>query len=329
MPRAVVLFSGGLDSTLAIRILQEQGWEVEALNIRTTFDCCRVPAVQTAVELGVRLTVLSVADDYIEVIREPAFGYGKGFNPCVDCRIYMCRMAGRFMDEVAAELVATGEILGQRPMSQKRQDLDVIANRSGLKGRLLRPLSAKLLPPTVAEQKGLLDRDALFDFAGRARKPLIELANRLGVRSIPTPSTGCALAEKSFAPRVRDLITMDPQATRADFEMLNYGRHFRIDEQTKIVLGRNAAENAALRTLFAKETPLRWALMHPEDFLGPDAVVVGHISRDALEFAGALLLRYAGLEDRLEAAVSVTRGSEKQALRVRPLPAARTIPTLS
>ncbi len=329
MPRAVALYSGGLDSTLAIRIFQEQGWEVEALNIRTTFDCCRVPATQTASQLGVRLTVLSVADDYVEVIRNPSYGYGKGLNPCVDCRIYMCQMAKRFMEQVHACLVITGEILGQRPMSQKRQDLDVIATRSGLQGRLMRPLSARLLPPTIPEQKGLIDREQLYDFTGRERRPLIELAERLGIAKIPQPSTGCALTETSFAPRVRDLISMDSQAARADFELLNYGRHIRFDEQTKIALGRNAKENAALRTLFEQVVSPRWTLVQPRDFLGPDAVVVGAASEEALAFAGALLLRYAGIEDPAGAEVSVTRQSDTQVLRALPLPPDQTVSTLS
>ena len=253
MPRAVVLFSGGLDSMLSLRILQEQGLEVEALNVRTIYACCRATAAQTAVAMGARLTVLSVGDDYLDVIRNPLYGYGKGVNPCIDCRIYMCRMAKQFMQEVGACVVATGEILGQRPMSQKRDHLRVIARRSGLEGRLLRPLSAKLLEPTVTEREGSIDRQRLYDFNGRGRKRLIELAHLLGVPQIPSPSTGCALTEPLFAPRVRDLMQHDPLAVRWDFELLSYGRHLRFDVQTKVVIGRNASENAALRSFALRE----------------------------------------------------------------------------
>ena len=328
MPRAVALYSGGLDSTLAIRIMQAQGLEVEALNIRTTFDCCRLPAAQLAAELGVRLTILSVEDDYVEVIRHPTFGYGKGFNPCVDCRIYMCTLARRFMHEVGACVVVTGEILGQRPMSQKRRDLETIARHSGLEGRLLRPLSAKRLPPTIAEQEGLIDREALYEFEGRRRSELIALARRLEITKIPTPSTGCSLTEKSFAPRVRDLLQLDPSATRADFDLLNYGRHVRHDDRTKIVIGRNAQDNAALRALYQQARPSRWTFLHPEDFLGPDAVVVGHVDEEVLRFCGALLFRYARLEDRREARVAVTHGTETHSLRIEPMPEAQSVSAL-
>lgn len=323
MPRAVALFSGGLDSSLAIRIIQEQGLEVDALNIRTTFDCCRVPAAEAAAELGVRLTAKSVADDYVELIRHPSFGYGKGVNPCVDCRIYMCKMARRLMEEVGACVVVTGEILGQRPMSQKRRDLEVIAQRSGLEGRLLRPLSAKRLAPTIPEQEGTIDRESLYDFTGRGRRPLMELAGRLGIRKLPTPSTGCALTETSFAPRVRDLLEREPQAARADFELLNYGRHVRFDERTKVVVGRNVGENAALGALYQREAPSRWAFVHPEDFLGPDAIVSGPPSDETLHFAGALLLRYAQIADRQGLRVSVTRDGNTRLLLARPLASAQ------
>jgi tRNA U34 2-thiouridine synthase MnmA/TrmU len=307
MPSAVALFSGGLDSTLAIRILQEQGFEVEALNIRTTFTCCKTPAAQAAAELGVRLTVLAVADDYVNLIRQPAYGYGKGMNPCVDCRIYMAQMARRFMEEVGACVVATGEILGQRPMSQKRHHLDIIAKRSGLEGRLLRPLSAKLLPPTIPETEGLIDRERLYDFYGRERTPLVELAEQLGVRSIPQPSTGCALTELTFAPRVRDLLQHQPGATRPHFELLNIGRHIRIDDQTKAVVGRDEQENAWLEQFFAVEKPEQTVLLYPENFVGPVALVVGRTDWPACQLVGALVVRYTRQVDAANAQVQLRR----------------------
>ncbi len=190
--RAVALLSGGLDSMLAIRVLQEQGVEVEALNFQTLFTCCQGQAAQAASELGVRLSVLSTDDSYLDLIRRPQHGYGRGANPCVDCRIYMFRAAARWMAETAADMVISGEIVGQRPMSQKKRDLAVIARRCGLEDRLLRPLSAKLLPPTLPERTGLIDRQRLYAFSGRSRKGLIELARQLGFSRIPQPSSGCA-----------------------------------------------------------------------------------------------------------------------------------------
>ena len=160
MPRAVALFSGGLDSTLAVRIVAEQGFAVHALHVRTLSVGGGSQAEEAAASLGIALTVLPVGDDYLDLVRRPRFGYGRGMNPCIDCRIYMCRMAKRLMEELGAEMVVSGEVLGQRPMSQRRQDLLAIAKHSGLGNRLLRPLSAQLLPPTLPETQGLVDRDA-------------------------------------------------------------------------------------------------------------------------------------------------------------------------
>lgn len=308
--KAVALFSGGLDSMLAIRILQEQGFEVEALNIRTTFDCCKVPAAQAAADLGVRVTVLSVGDDYLELLRSPRHGYGKGCNPCVDCRAYMGRMARQLMEEVGACVVVTGELLGQRPNSQKRPQLDIVAREAGLQGRLLRPLSAKLLPPTIPELEGLIDREKLYDFTGRSRKPLIELAEKLGIHEIPTPSTGCALTEKTFVPRVKDLLDLQPDAGRWDFELLNTGRHMRFREGTKIVVGRDERENAVLQAFFRRLDAPEVALAEPENFVGPISLIVGQIDDESVAFAGALLIRYTRQCDPEDAFVRLCHGGE-------------------
>ena len=317
MPRAVVLFSGGLDSMLALRILQRQGLEVHALNIRTVFSCCQTTAAQAAVELGAELTVLPVEDDYLDVIRRPRYGYGKGANPCVDCRIYMCKLAKRFMERIGACLVASGEILGQRPMSQKRQDMSVIEKRCGLQGRLLRPLSAKLLPSTMPEEEGLVDRQKLYDFSGRGRRQLIELAADLDIFETPQPSTGCALTEPLFSTRVFDLMEHDTGATRWDFELLVHGRHFRFQPRTKIVVGRNKTENASLRLFAAREDAPRPALVEPENFLGPDALVTGQVTGAALELATAMLVRYSRHVDHHHARVRITESGDSRVMLVK------------
>ncbi|MES1213518.1 MAG: 7-cyano-7-deazaguanine synthase, partial [Singulisphaera sp.] len=218
--RAVVLLSGGLDSMLAVRILQRQGIEVEALNFRTTFTCCQDQAAQAAEELGVRLTVVSEQDDYLDVVRHPRHGYGRGANPCLDCRIYMFRIAARWMRESGAALVASGEVVGQRPMSQKKRDLALIAHRAGLTDRLVRPLSARLLPVTAPERELLVDRQQLYGISGRGRSELIALAREFGLKRIPQPSNGCALTEPGFAAKVHDLLGNDPEADRWHFELL-------------------------------------------------------------------------------------------------------------
>ena len=309
---------------LAVRILQRQGFEVNALTVRTLFECCRIRAAQAAVELGVPLTVLSVPDDYLDVIRKPSYGYGKGVNPCVDCRIYLCKMAKRLMEEVGACAVVTGEVLGQRPMSQKRRDLKAVATDSGLEGRLLRPLSAKLLSPTIPEREGLIDRAKLYNFNGRGRRELIELAGRLGIRTIPQPSTGCALTEVSFAPRVRDLLEFHPDAPRCDFELLKAGRHLRFDEHTKVVVGRNAEENALLERFFERQDVPHAAFLHPDNFPGPDVLVVGRVTDGALEFAAALIWRYSKRLDLHDAQVCVTHSGTTRRIRPRPAESAWT-----
>jgi tRNA-specific 2-thiouridylase len=314
MPRAVVLFSGGLDSMLTLRILQRQGLEIHALNIRTVFSCCQTAAARAAVEMGAELTVLPVEDDYLDVIRHPRYGYGKGANPCVDCRIYMCKLAKRFMEQIGACLVATGEILGQRPMSQKRQDMLVIEKRCGLQGRLLRPLSAKLLSPTVPEEEGIVDREKLYDFSGRGRRQLIELAAELDVFETPQPSTGCALTEPLFSTRVFDLMEHDPKATRWDFELLVHGRHFRFLPTTKIVVGRNETENASLRLFAARKDAPQPALVEPENFMGPDALVTGQVTEAALELAVAMLVRYSRHADSHDARVRITQSGDSRVM---------------
>ena len=159
--RCVALISGGLDSSLAIRLMQEQGIEVEAVNFKTVFTCCQDTSAQAARDLGVRLTVIGQDEDYLDLVKSPRFGYGKGANPCVDCRIYMFDKAKEFMEQIGAQFIVSGEVVGQRPMSQKKKDLAVISYHSGLEDLLLRPLSAKLLPPTLPEREGWVDRSKL------------------------------------------------------------------------------------------------------------------------------------------------------------------------
>ncbi len=293
--RAVVLMSGGLDSRLAVRILQEQGIEVHALNFKTVFTCCQDMSAQAARDLDIPLTVLGQQDDYLDLIRRPKYGYGKGANPCVDCRIYMFERAKTFMQHIGASLIASGEVVGQRPKSQKRKDLYLIAVKSGLREQLLRPLSAKLMPPTESELTGLVDRQRLFGFHGRSRKGLIELARGYGFSDaeIPSPSTGCALTEPLFSNKVFDLMRLDDESSRWDFELLKTGRHFRADAATKVVVGRRESENIHLQYLIDLPDASTCSALVPNNFAGPTAIVVGPQTSAAIDFAGGLLCRYA------------------------------------
>ncbi len=306
MPRkCVALLSGGLDSMLAIRLMQLQGITVEAVTFKTLYMCCDDSAGRAAQFLQVPLTVIEQRDDYLELIRRPRFGYGKGANPCVDCRIYMFRRAAALAGRVQAGFVISGEVLGQRPMSQKRRDLDVIACHADLEDNLLRPLSAKLLPPTRPERAGWVDREQLWGFHGRGRKGLIRLARRLGFSYIPPRSTGCALTEPLFGRMVFDLIQFDPDADCWDFELLRVGRHYRYDEQTKVVVGRRESENAQLEYLHAVTGSHSSALLLPERFVGPAALLVGLPLPAAVRFAAGLLWRHARRDDRWQPFVRV------------------------
>ena len=292
MPRCIAVLSGGLDSMLAIRIMQEQGVEVDALNYKTIFECCQDRAGQAARGLDVPLSVVSQEDDYLEIVKNPRFGYGKGANPCIDCRIYMFQRAKRFMEQIGADFIVSGEVAGQRPMSQKRWQLDTIAYHSDLEDLLLRPLSAKLLRPTRPEREGWVDRDKLYEFSGRSRKGLIQLGKDLELPYIPDPSTGCALTEVQFGRIVHDLLKLEPQATPWDFEILKGGRHFRFDDKTKVIAGRNEVENEQLEHMHKLPEASSSAMLHAENYVGTSVLIIGPLSSDVLQFAGGLMHRY-------------------------------------
>ena len=325
MTRCVALLSGGLDSMLAIRLMQDQGIEVEALNFQTVFTCCRDTAAAAAHDLGVRLTVSSQRDDYLDVIKKPKFGYGKGANPCIDCRIYMFAQARQFMHQTGASFVVSGEVLGQRPKSQKRRDLDIIAYHSGLEGLLLRPLSARLLPATRPEQQGLVDREQLFGFVGRSRKGLIELARRFRFREIPSPSTGCALTEKLFSRKVFDLVQFDADTQRWDFELLRLGRHYRVNYSTKLVVGRNEQDNQHLQYLFQQAPSKPVSLLEPENFIGPALMIVGSIDDPTLRLAGGVLLRHSRRYESDNAQATLTQDGKRSQIRLRACDASKEL----
>ncbi|MBN1911105.1 MAG: hypothetical protein JW818_15265 [Pirellulales bacterium] len=292
MPRAVAMFSGGLDSSLAVRVMQNQGFEVDALYVRTPFCSGVDDSAAAARSLGIRHTVRDVGEDYVEVLCRPRYGYGSAMNPCIDCRIYMARMAREFMEELGASFVISGEILSQRPMSQKRHHLALVAQRSGLEGRLLRPLCALHLEPTLPELSGEVDRQRLYRFDGRGRRPLLELAEQLGVTVTPTPSTGCALTERSFAPRVQDLIQFTPDPTLWDFALLRIGRHTRLADGAKAIVGRDQQENASLRAMAPQGDPDRTILLEPANFLGPDALLVGPDAQAHVQTVATMIVRH-------------------------------------
>ncbi len=250
--KALSLISGGLDSTLATKVIMDQGVEVVAVNFVSSFcrcdhgakgtDGCRHEARFVSEQLGIPLKVVNVTEDFLEVLRSPKHGYGSNMNPCIDCRILMLREARQLMEELGAAFLITGEVLGQRPMSQHGHAMRTIEREAGVEGILLRPLSAKRLEPTLPEKNGWVDREKLLDISGRSRRPQMALAQTYHVKDYPCPAGGCLLTDPNFSRRIRDLIDHD-LLNLEDVRLLNHGRHFRLTPAAKLVVGRDEHDN--------------------------------------------------------------------------------------
>ncbi|OGP81077.1 MAG: hypothetical protein A2Y95_08095, partial [Deltaproteobacteria bacterium RBG_13_65_10] len=241
--KAVALVSGGIDSTLSILLLKEQGIEIHGVNFKGIFGCCKDDAARTSAFLGIPITILTEGPEYLELIERPRYGWGHGVNPCTDCRIYMFAKAKQFMAQIGASFVISGEVLGQRPNSQRRDNFAAVERDTGLQRLILRPLSAKLLQPTRPESEGIVDREKLLALQGRSRKPQMALAEHYGITEFPTPSTGCMLTEDAVANRIKDPLSRGDRLDPWIAETMKLGRHFRITEDTKAVVGRNEVEN--------------------------------------------------------------------------------------
>jgi len=301
--KALALLSGGLDSTLAVKLILDQGIEVEALNFVSPFCLCGkggCGAAATAKQLGVPLKVISVGEDYLKVVRKPKHGYGRNMNPCIDCRVFMLKKAKKYAEEMGFSFIFTGEVLDERPMSQHFEALKTIEREAGLEGEILRPLSAKLLPETVAEKKGFVDRRRLLSIRGRSRKPQIELAQRYGVVDYPCPAGGCLLTYREFADKLRDLFSHRRSVSVADVNLLKVGRHFRF-RKNKIIVGRNENEN---KTLTARKNPNDYFFEVP-DCGSPITLLQGPKTKKAIEKAAALTAYYS---DKKEPKILVNFG---------------------
>ena len=231
--KAVALISGGLDSVLAAKVVMEQGFEVLGLFFTSAFSKSygnenATHAALVSKAIGMDLRVMDMGQEYVDMVRKPAHGYGKHMNPCIDCKIFMLSRARAVMHELGAPFVITGEVLGQRPMSQRRDTLSLIERDSGLKGMILRPLSAALLPPTSAEQNGLIQRERLLGISGRSRTVQLQLAERYGISGYSTPAGGCLLTDKNFSEKLRDLFDDKQDANQNDIRLLTVGRHYRL-----------------------------------------------------------------------------------------------------
>lgn len=249
-PRTLLLFSGGLDSILAARILQNQGIKIEGVSFKSYFFDAE-KAKETAKEINLPLRVIDISRSHLKIVKNPKYGYGKAMNPCLDCRILMLKKAKEIMKREKFIFIATGEVLGERPMTQNIKAFELTEKESGLEGYLLRPLSAKLLPKTVPEKLLLVNRERLLDIKGRSRKKQIELAKKYRIKNYPTPSGGCLLTDPEFSKRIKELLEKNPSFQGNDVELLRVGRHF-WEGRAKIVVGRNEKENKRIKKLAKK-----------------------------------------------------------------------------
>lgn len=291
--KALSLLSGGLDSVIAAKLILDQGIEVVGLHFVSSFcDSKRKErddvVIRSASELGIKVLVLDKGPGYVQVVTKPKHGYGKNMNPCIDCRIYMLQEARRVMEAEGASFLVTGEVVGQRPMSQMRDTIRLIEKESGLTGLIVRPLSAKLLAPSEAESQGTVDRSQLLDIAGRSRKVQYELVDRYKIKEFSKPAGGCLLTDPIYAKKLRELLKEEPEFTMTDIDLLKYGRHFRFCG-VKLVVGRDKDENEALYNLWSPP----YLFAHTDHFKGPSAILKGPVDDNALAIAGNIISFYA------------------------------------
>ncbi|KPK48961.1 MAG: hypothetical protein AMK72_05645, partial [Planctomycetes bacterium SM23_25] len=307
MAKAIGCISGGLDSMLAVCLIRRQDIEVVALHALHLWHPAPLqadakPRAVTAMEtLGVRVETIDAAEADLEMVRHPKFGMGRQMNPCIDCRIWTLRQARTLMEAEGADFVFTGEVLGQRPMSQNRQAMQLVERKADLADRLVRPLCAKRLPPTRPERDGILDREKLLGIVGRSRKEQMALAREFGITDYPSPAGGCLLTDPAFAYRLREVMArQDP--TPADAELLKVGRHFRLGDGTLAVIGRHHEDNLRLEPLF-QDGDVR---LEAADIPGPTTLLRGSAGKTNVATAAALTLRYtkapAGKAQRVNAA---------------------------
>ena len=335
-PKAVALISGGLDSLLAARIIQDQGVKIEGINFYTGFcveghthairnkdkgNAKRNNALWVAGQLGIKLHIIEVIEEYKDVVLNPKHGYGKNMNPCLDCKIFMVHkaQAWAWMEENEFDFIITGEVIGQRPKSQRKDSMPVIARESGAEDRLLRPLCAKNLPVTLPEREGWVNRDELYDFHGRNRKPQIALAHKFGFTDFAQPAGGCCfLTDQSYSSKLKDLWSARGERNYEldDIMLLKVGRHIRPKPYYKLIIGREEGENNYLSGYFNEFTNIK-TISHK----GPLALIDGTVNGTDMEEAAAIVARYSQGRDADTVEVEITDCSgATERLSVQPMP---------
>ncbi|MFO7785136.1 MAG: tRNA 4-thiouridine(8) synthase ThiI [Thermodesulfobacteriota bacterium] len=311
--KALSVFSGGLDSLLASELIRAQGIDVLALFFETPFFRSQ-NARRFASLMSLPLRVVDITDSHLAMVAAPKHGYGENMNPCIDCHALMIRTAGDLLEEEGACFIITGEVLGQRPMSQNRKALSIVESESGYTGRVLRPLCAKRLPPTIPENEGWVDREALKGFSGRSRKPQIALARELGIRDYPSPAGGCLLTDQTFSTRLRDLFKAHPYPLIRDIEALKVGRHFRLGPSRKAIVGRNQKENQTLQALAGRDDTILRSVGVP----GPTVLVPGGGSSKEIYTAAAIGAAYSDTGEKERAEIHIHGRDGEETLAIAP-----------
>ena len=308
-PKAIALMSGGLDSTLAARVVRDQGVEVIGLHLLSPFGC-REDIEKSASAAGVPLRFKEKGEAYLDLVQNPRYGYGKNMNPCIDCRIFMFQLADVVRQDEGADFIVTGEVLGQRPMSQNRTSMDLIDRQSPVERLVLRPLSAHCMAPTIPEENGWINRESLFQISGRSRKDQIALAEKLGIKDYSAPGGGCLLTESAFSTRLRDFFDHKAHHTTeerlAQSELLGLGRHFRVSEKAKVIVGRDEKENEKMDRLWRKAHGTHF---FPDNFDGPSVILIGDHGPSEEELIGAMIARY-GKGKELDSRIIRYEGAE-------------------
>jgi len=286
--RALGLCSGGLDSMLAGVILQRQGIDAEWITFETPFFSSE-KAREASETTGIPLTVQNITKDYLPMLKNPPVGYGRWMNPCMDCHTLMFRMAGSYMNDNGFDFLFSGEVLGQRPMSQTRSSLRYVEKNSGFDGYIVRPLSARKLPVTIPEKKGYISREQLYDFAGRSRKPQIKLAEAFGITRYPAPAGGCLLTDKGYSDRLKDLFQNQETYTEAELYLLKFGRHFRLENEIKLIVGRTKWDN---ENIIKYHNPASDTLIKAMRIPGPFVLIPGGTDPLTVKFAASLCVGY-------------------------------------
>jgi len=315
--KAIALISGGLDSILAAKLISGLGIDIIGLKFKTSFYA---RPRKTQDSCGIEIKEIDISQQFLSIVLNPRYGYGSNINPCIDCKIFMLNKARELMQELDAKFVVTGEVLGQRPMSQNRQNLDLIEKKSGLEGFLLRPLSAKLLKETTPEKERWVDRQQLLALSGRSRREQIKLAKDLGIKEYPQPAGGCLLTNPDFSEKIQKLINFG-ELNLENVELLKMGRFFRLSEKAKLIVGRNKEENESLTKSMRKED----YLFRPQGIMGPAALGRGNFNNALIRLSCSIVCRYCDLDGKKEAEVIYQRPYEgkEAALKVEPVDEAR------